>query len=394
MVSGKLHDIDEELQIASEDIADNSGQSGSPSKRTFPKHGSIYRPSSIRGAFQASKIFSIPSLTGRRENHGPTSPDLESNSLLQEAGFEKRPLSLPVKPLSTRVESYILDSDDVFSSPSSYGSKAIMARLSSTNQAPLFKPQIGSSGFTTYRDDLGIHHGPGFTDSPRPKGFCIVEEEPSPRLLSRSKLSDTKGGGSRALPQKPGTVSPTKNSSWKSYLPSPFGTTNEEDKFTALPSSIPRRRDLKRTNTETSVMSRRNIPLPKSPPQIISPPLQSQLFFTSPSQNILNAQPPSRHSGPSFTARSRDRGTPPRVPSKSEYQVRLRERRLSEPSSRQAVSDRPQGYKHHHSETGMGSSNTRTPRQRYEARAKALDRVEEIISKSYSQQLDKIHAKG
>ncbi|KAL7278237.1 hypothetical protein ACG7TL_008212 [Trametes sanguinea] len=260
-----------------------------------------------------------------------------------------------------------------------------------------------------------------------PPGFRLVVEDPESGLLTSAPPSRA------ASPAK----SPAKEGpSWGWNLPWPSSPTKQrrgDDKFTSLPvrRSLASIRSLSPSPSSHSVTSPRGAEegavakpaplsrvdssiLPASPPCITSPPLESQLFFgavspdfgSNPSLNlrlpesteakrkdgvaanaVAPATPGKRH------PKLKTHRSPPLLPfpsttSTSPFRGRLKKsptKRATPTSSPPSV--RPGAERNDSADSvDMGKVACRgTPAQRYEARRSALDKVDEILSRSWSE---------
>lgn len=235
-------------------------------------------------------------------------------------------------------------------------------------------------------------------------GFRIVEEHLD---KIRDQVRDGDWGNSMRRQQSPaaGPQTPTKNRS-SPTVRSPDGN----DKYTALPvrksptkgrsphistpASTPRRGGICRVDSSI---------LPMSPPQITSPPLESTLFFQSPPNSAQTGArrmiltTPKKATTTTASARSIKMAntlhspTPPRFPSPNEgspYRNRLVKTTTQKdlpltPPRRSTPNSTPSSSEHrvlHATPTRRG-----TPAERFIARHGALNKVDQIVSRSWSQ---------
>ncbi|KAI0668221.1 hypothetical protein C8Q78DRAFT_980258 [Trametes maxima] len=259
-----------------------------------------------------------------------------------------------------------------------------------------------------------------------PPGFRLVVEDPESGDLTSAPPSRS------ASPMK----SPTKadgTGTWGWTLPwssSPTKQRAGDDRFTALPvrrsladkksspySSPATSRTVSSVDVEKALPEAPALPplsrvdsslLPASPPMVTSPPLQSQLFFgavspdfgSSPSLNLRLPEPtePDRIPTPAVE-HSSDKGhkklkthrSPPSLPfpstaSSSPFRGRLKKSPTKKVSQTMVSHSRPEpGRSDTADSTDAPKAGGRgTPAQRHEARSAALSKVEEILSRSWS----------
>lgn len=234
-----------------------------------------------------------------------------------------------------------------------------------------------------------------------PPGFRIFIEDPESGAL----LDDNE-----YAPDASPTPRPTKRQGSDKFTPVPVRRTAEEKRNSPFSSpsktgftspTLPE--EAKRpgvSRVDSSV-------LPMSPPRVTSPPLESQLFFGSTTSLDMQMSPPAtsaRHlGGPSSATMSSGPGrqhnklhtqrSPPLLPfpssaSSSPYRGRLKKVSSARPQPPSFVADRSDGGV----SSRADSTDTRgnwtacgTPAERYHARKTALSKVDEILSRSWSE---------
>ncbi|KAI8977799.1 hypothetical protein BD414DRAFT_156025 [Trametes punicea] len=268
-----------------------------------------------------------------------------------------------------------------------------------------------------------------------PPGFRLVVEDPESGDLSTAPPSRA------ASPSK----SPTKEgASWGWNIPWPSSPTKQrkgDDKFTTLPvrrsladirgsphsspsssriaSPAPGAKKVTETPSGAASTPLARIDssiLPASPPRVTSPPLESQLFFgavppdfgSNPSLNLrLPDSVEAKHKpGLPITGAQRTTATPgdkhkklrthrsppllpfPSTASSSPFRGRLKKSptKRGSPASQQPP-ERPHADRAESADSAESANmvGRGTPAQRYEARRSALNKVEEILSRSWSE---------
>ncbi|EPS93158.1 hypothetical protein FOMPIDRAFT_1136727 [Fomitopsis schrenkii] len=272
----------------------------------------------------------------------------------------------------------------------------------------------------TSRANSVTHGNTGRSPMMSPPGFRIIEEDTEAvvhpgehaRLMATSHRED---GSDLGTPAR-------ENSAWKwiaSWSPSP--TIRTEDSYTALPvrrlttkggpaSAAP---TLPRTDEYPSVLPEitrvDSSMLPSSPPQVMSPPLHSRLFFSDfgsspllPDLNLFKEQAratastPERHINKLHTKREPEPLPFPSTSSSSPYRGRLKKPRVVHPTS-PPLPGSPEVVALYHPQHAPISPTIPYDEQVYAerllARKSALDKVGEIVERGLSQR-DMAHGGG
>lgn len=244
-------------------------------------------------------------------------------------------------------------------------------------------------------------------------GFRIIEEDTEADALAKEQCL----GSAR---NRPNLIKDASSWTWLSpWLPS-YSQTPAADSYTPMPArrNIVEKRSspfqtpvASRVSTSTAplpAMARIDCSiLPSSPPRIMSPPLESKLFFGSvhpdfgstPSLDLRlpshGAQTRVQLAAPAIkqTNKLHTKREPPPLPfpSSSEaspYRNRLKKSIRVSPAvttSPKSHSNMPPSRAASPSPSGISLSGRQTPAERYNARHSALDKVQAIVSQSWSQ---------
>lgn len=247
----------------------------------------------------------------------------------------------------------------------------------------------------------------GRTPMMSPPGFRIIEEDTEavfhPGEHARLMGTDHREGSDLGTPSR-------ENQAWKwtaSWSPSPSIRT--EDSYTALPvrraptkkgGPVSAATSLPRTDEYPSALPEitraYSSVLPSSPPQLMSPPLHSTLFFSdfgSPLPDFnqpkeparATVSPPERHGNRLYTKREPEPLPFPCTSSSSPYRGRLKKPRSTSPP----LPFPPEAVTLHHPQHAPISPTTPYDEQVYAerllARQSALDKVGDIVSRGLSQ---------
>ncbi|KAI0050077.1 hypothetical protein FA95DRAFT_682701 [Auriscalpium vulgare] len=251
----------------------------------------------------------------------------------------------------------------------------------STLLSPGDQPGPSASGSGHREDTAWVPNG----------GFRIVEEDASPLPLSQQHSPwHTQEDLRSALQHRSSDNWMAWTQAWSpasSYPPT-------EDGFTAMPSrkSTVDKKSLVASfaspRTAASIARSESSMLPLSPPQILSPPLESKLLFNPP-PGKASARPRKEHSlgagtGPTTRAtRKLHAPTPPKLPLPSKSSSSPYRHRLSKPPP--PHEDVPERAPSETSNVSSIAVPHRSPAERHAARQTALSKVGEIVAKSYSQ---------
>lgn len=233
---------------------------------------------------------------------------------------------------------------------------------------------------------------PEFEDSPS-RGRSSTRGHSSPLVTP----SNSSGPGFRIVQEDPDSGPQTGLLGWSMGLPWSKSTDAVEDKFTSLP---PRRSPADRRRSPSPAVKAAGNPvtptraarppvtrvdssvLPSSPPQLMSPPLEAELFFGGRPPMLdtsLHALPREHGSSqPPSAKKARNKlhsqhALPLPFPSSGQYQRRLTK-----------TPPRPVVRAESSTSTYSGAERARSPAERHARRHGALTKVEQILAESWS----------
>ncbi|KAI0824445.1 hypothetical protein BC628DRAFT_1379634 [Trametes gibbosa] len=328
---------------------------------------------------------------------GDTEDDFVAGSTLDTSPSVKRPTG--------RRRGHKRDSSDV-----KVVDRRILARTATAEDTPSRRPTLSRN-----RSDLVVS----------PPGFRLVVEDPVSGALMSAPSS--RSASPIKSPAKEGGPAWGWNLPWQ---PSPTKQREGDDRFTAMPvrrsqadkrnspyaSPSPSMKEIKLSNapSEASEKAKRSdrVPLPlsrvdssilpASPPMVLSPPLNSQLFFgavspdfgSNPSLDLRLPEPVQKPARPTPDAEKHNKlktqRSPPPLPFPSgDKSSPFRGRLKKTPTKKKASTPtRPVTVERNDSADSVDAPSAAgrgTPAQRYEARSSALTKVGEILSRGWSE---------